>query len=139
MLVAGRTEGAHRACVLLGIVATCRTIGVPAQAYLTWAFERLGTHRDVFALPVEHLTPAAFKRTLRRSRARQGRRPGTVVDRRHTGVVDRSLRGDLPRVAGFEQRCAPQAHFVEAADDLRFVAATLDCVLAYVRQVASER
>ncbi len=34
MLFAGSTEGAHRACVLLGIVATCRAIGVPAQAYL---------------------------------------------------------------------------------------------------------
>ena len=64
MLFAGSTEGAHRACVLLGIVATCRAIGVPVQAYLTWAFERLGTHRDVFALPIEQLTPAAFKRTL---------------------------------------------------------------------------
>ncbi|MEZ4400848.1 MAG: hypothetical protein R3B06_12560 [Kofleriaceae bacterium] len=30
-----------------------------------WQLERLGTHRDVFALPVEQLTPAAFKRTLR--------------------------------------------------------------------------
>jgi transposase len=49
MLFAGSTEGAHRACVLLGIVATCRAQGVPAQAYLAWAFERLGTHRDVFA------------------------------------------------------------------------------------------
>ena len=38
---------------------------VPVQAYLSWAFERLGTHRDVFAPPVEQLTPAAFKRTLR--------------------------------------------------------------------------
>ncbi len=64
MLFAGSTEGAHRACVLLGIIATCRALGVPAQAYLTWAFERLGTHRDVFALPLEALTPAAFKRTL---------------------------------------------------------------------------
>lgn len=64
VLFAGSTEGAHRACVLLGIVATCRTVGVPVQAYLTWAFERLGTHRDVFALPVDQLTPAAFKRTL---------------------------------------------------------------------------
>jgi transposase len=62
MLFAGSTEGAHRACVLLGIVATCRAVGVPIQAYLTWAFERLGTHRDAFALPVEELTPAAFKR-----------------------------------------------------------------------------
>lgn len=64
MLFAGSTEGAHRACVLLGIIATCRAIGVPVQAYLTWAFERLGTHRDVFGLPIEQLTPAAFKLTL---------------------------------------------------------------------------
>jgi hypothetical protein len=63
-LFAGSTEGAHRACVLLGIIATCRTVGVPVQAYLTWAFERLGTHRDVFALPLEAMTPAAFKLTL---------------------------------------------------------------------------
>jgi transposase len=62
MLFAGSTEGAHRACVLLGIVATCRALGVPLQAYLTWAFERLGTHRDVYALPLEQLTPAAYKR-----------------------------------------------------------------------------
>jgi transposase len=65
MLFAGSTEGAHRACVLLGIIATCRALQVPAQAYLAWAFERLGTHRDVFDLPLEALTPAAFKKTLR--------------------------------------------------------------------------
>ena len=64
MLFAGSTEGAHRACVLLGIVATCRTAGVPVQAYLAWAFERLGTHRDVFGLAVGEVTPAAFKKTL---------------------------------------------------------------------------
>ena len=64
MLFAGSTEGAHRACVLLGIVATCRSLGVPVQAYLAWAFERLGTHRDVFALPLEAMTPAAFKKSL---------------------------------------------------------------------------
>ena len=64
MLFAGSTEGAHRACVLLGIIATCRTVGVPTQAYLTWAFERLGTHRDHFGLAAERLTPAAFKITL---------------------------------------------------------------------------
>lgn len=64
MLFAGSTEGAHRACVLLGIVATCRAQGVPAQAYLAWAFERLGTHRDVFGLALEDMTPAAFKKTL---------------------------------------------------------------------------
>lgn len=64
MLFAGSTEGAHRACVLLGIIATCRAQGVAAQAYLAWAFERLGTHRDVFDLPIDALTPAAFKKTF---------------------------------------------------------------------------
>lgn len=34
------------------------------QTYLSWAFDRLGTRRDLFALPLEQLTPAAFKRTL---------------------------------------------------------------------------
>lgn len=62
MLFAGSTEGAHRAAVLLGIVASCRAIDVPVQAYLAWAFERLGTHRDVFGLELEAMTPAAFKR-----------------------------------------------------------------------------
>jgi transposase len=61
MLFAGSTEGAHRACVLLGIIATCRAVGVPTQAYLTWAFERLGTHREHYELAAEQLTPAAFK------------------------------------------------------------------------------
>lgn len=64
VLFAGSTEGAHRACVLLGIIATCRVIRVPTQAYLTWAFERLGTHRDFFGLAAAQLTPAAFKATL---------------------------------------------------------------------------
>jgi transposase len=63
MLFAGSSEGAHRACVLLGIVATCRAIGVPVQVYLAWAFERLGTHRDVFGLDAADMTPAAFKRS----------------------------------------------------------------------------
>ena len=64
MLFAGSTEGAHRACVLLGIAATCRAISVPVQAYLMWAFERLGTHRDLFGLDIDDMTPAAFKKTL---------------------------------------------------------------------------
>ncbi|MEO5927543.1 MAG: IS66 family transposase [Patescibacteria group bacterium] len=63
MLFAGSTEGAHRACVLLGIVATCRALSVPVQAYLAWAFDRLGTHRDVFGLELEDMTPSAFKKT----------------------------------------------------------------------------
>ena len=63
MLFAGSTEGAHRAAVLLGIVATCRAIQVPVQAYFTWAFERLGTHREHFGLTLEEMTPSAFKAT----------------------------------------------------------------------------
>ena len=62
MLFAGSSEGAHRACVLLGIIATCRVVGVPVQAYLAWAFERLGTHRDAFNLSAEEMTPSAFER-----------------------------------------------------------------------------
>lgn len=59
-LPAGAVRGAgrHRR-VLLGIVATCRAIGV----YLPRAFERLGTCRDVFAVPVEQVP--SLKRTLR--------------------------------------------------------------------------
>lgn len=61
-LFAGGTEGAHRAAVLLGIAATCRAIGVDSLAYMAWAFERLGTHRERFALDIAQMTPAAFKR-----------------------------------------------------------------------------
>jgi hypothetical protein len=39
-----------------------RTLGVPTLAYLTWAFERLGTHRDLYGLGAADVTPAAFKR-----------------------------------------------------------------------------
>jgi hypothetical protein len=60
MLFAGSSEGAHRACVLLGIVATCRALGVSALRYMTWAFERLGTHRDLYGLDAADATPAAF-------------------------------------------------------------------------------
>jgi transposase len=40
MLFAGSKEGAHRACVLLGIVGSCRVAGVQVQAYLAWAPRR---------------------------------------------------------------------------------------------------
>jgi transposase len=66
MLFAGSTEGAHRACVLLGIAATCRALGVSTQAYMTWAFERLGTHRDLYGLDVADVTPLAFKHATSR-------------------------------------------------------------------------
>src|SRR5690606_41771610 len=38
MLFAGSTEGAHRACVLLGLLATCRALGGPVRACRAWAF-----------------------------------------------------------------------------------------------------
>lgn len=62
VLFAGSSEGAHRAATLLGIVATCRAVGVSAFEYLAWAFDRLGTHREIFGLGIADLTPSAFKR-----------------------------------------------------------------------------
>jgi hypothetical protein len=59
-LFAGSSEGAHRACVLLGIAATCRALGVSSLRYMTWAFERLGTHRDLHGLDAIDVTPEAF-------------------------------------------------------------------------------
>ncbi len=61
-LFAGSTEGAHRAATLLGIAATCRNLGIDTQAYIAWAFTRLGTHRDVYGLSAAELTPAAYAR-----------------------------------------------------------------------------
>jgi hypothetical protein len=63
-LFAGGTEGAHRVCVLLGIAATCRRLGVDLEAYLTWVFVRRGTHRHKYNLSAADLTPAAYKRAL---------------------------------------------------------------------------
>lgn len=56
----GGAEGGHRIAILMGIVATCRRVGVDVQEYATWAFERLGTHRGRFGLTAAELTPAAF-------------------------------------------------------------------------------
>jgi len=61
-LFAGSTEGAHRAATLLGITATCRSLDVDPLAYLSWAFTRLGTHRDVYRLSAAEITPAAYAR-----------------------------------------------------------------------------
>lgn len=63
-LFAGGTEGAHRAATLLGLAATCRRQAVDYEAYLVWAFERRGTHRDKHGLSAAELTPAAYKRWL---------------------------------------------------------------------------
>jgi transposase len=60
-LFAGGTEGGHRMATLLGVTATCRAIDVDPLAWLTWAFERLGTHRDLYDLPAAEITPASYK------------------------------------------------------------------------------
>jgi hypothetical protein len=61
MLFAGSTEGAHRAATLLGVVGTCRALGIDPFSYLVWAFERRGTHRAAFGLSAAEITPAAYK------------------------------------------------------------------------------
>lgn len=63
-LFAGGTEGAHRAAVLLGVIATCLRLDLDPEAYLAWVFVRRGTHRETYALPASQLTPAAYKRSL---------------------------------------------------------------------------
>ena len=61
-LFAGGTEGAHRAAVLLGIIATCRRESVEPLAYLTWVFERVGTDRGRYGMTAAELTPRAYAR-----------------------------------------------------------------------------
>lgn len=63
-LHAGGTEGAHRAAILLGIVATARNVGVDVEKYLCWVFERRGTCADRYGLSAAELTPAAYKRAI---------------------------------------------------------------------------
>jgi transposase len=59
-LFAGSTEGAHRMAVLLGLAATCQLQKVDFEAYLAWAFTRVGTHADRYNLEASQLTPAAY-------------------------------------------------------------------------------
>ncbi|MEZ4320674.1 MAG: IS66 family transposase [Myxococcota bacterium] len=47
-LFAGSPDGGHRWATLLGVVRTAQKCGVDVQAYLTWLFERRGTHRKAF-------------------------------------------------------------------------------------------
>jgi hypothetical protein len=61
----GGTEGAHRAAILLGVVATARNVGVDLEKYLCWVFERRGTWRDRYRLTAAELTPAAYKRATK--------------------------------------------------------------------------
>lgn len=61
-MFAGSTEGAHRAMVLMGIVATCRRTKVDPVAYMAWAFDRLGTRRKRDGHTASGSTPAIFRK-----------------------------------------------------------------------------
>ena len=80
---------APTACVLLQDCRHLPSLRVPIEAYLAWAFERLGTHRDVFGLPLDALTPAAFKESARLGR-RGDAHPSTPQAYPHPGVADGS-------------------------------------------------
>ena len=60
-LFAGSPEGGHRWATLLGIVRTAQKCEVDVLAYLTWLFERRGSHRKRFAMTAAELTPMAYK------------------------------------------------------------------------------
>lgn len=49
--------------VVLAIIATWRTVGP------TWSLERFGTHREIFELPLDQLTPAVLKKSSTPPRA----------------------------------------------------------------------
>ena len=59
-LFAGSIEGAHRWATLLGVVRTAQKFDLDVQAYLTWMFERRGTHRGRYGLSAKDLTPAEY-------------------------------------------------------------------------------
>jgi transposase len=60
-LFAGSPEGGHRWATLLGVVRTAQKCDVDVMAYLTWLFERRGTHKQRFGLSAEKLTPMAYR------------------------------------------------------------------------------
>ena len=64
-LFAGSPEGAHRWATLLGVVRTAQKAKVDVLAYLTWLFERRGTHRHKFGLTAAELTPMAYRAQLK--------------------------------------------------------------------------
>jgi hypothetical protein len=63
-LFAGSPEGAHRWAILLGVVRTAQKYEVDVLRYLTWMFERRGTHRQAFGLSAAELTPSAYRSQL---------------------------------------------------------------------------
>lgn len=64
-LFAGSPEGGHRWATLLGVVRTAQKCDVDVMAYLTWLFERRGTHKQQFGLAAAELTPMAYRDQIR--------------------------------------------------------------------------
>ncbi len=60
-LFAGSPEGGHRWAVLLGVVRTTQKCDLDVLAYLTWLFERRGSHRKKFGMSAADLTPMAYR------------------------------------------------------------------------------
>lgn len=67
-LFAGSVEGAHRWATLLGVARTAQKCELDVQAYLTWLFERQGSHKKLFAMSAAELTPMAYRDMLQARR-----------------------------------------------------------------------
>ena len=67
-LFAGSADGGHRWATLFGVVRTAQKCNLDVQAYLTWMFERRGTHREHFGLRAAQLTPMAYRAEIERLR-----------------------------------------------------------------------
>ena len=63
-LFAGSAEGGHRWATLFGVVRTAQKCNLDVLAYLTWMFERRGSHRQQFAMTARQLTPMAYRHRL---------------------------------------------------------------------------
>ncbi len=63
-LFAGSEEGAHRWATLFGVVRTAQKCNLDVLAYLTWVFERRGTHKKKFAMTAAELTPMAYRNAI---------------------------------------------------------------------------
>ena len=65
-LFAGSPEGGHRWAPVIGVVRTAQKCDLDVLAYLTWLFERRGSHRRRSAMKAADLTPMAYKDLLAR-------------------------------------------------------------------------
>ena len=63
-LFAGSVEGGHRWATLMGVVRTAQKCDLDVLSYLTWLFERRGTHASEFGMSASDLTPMAYRRLL---------------------------------------------------------------------------